>query len=168
MDNLWAPWRHSYVAAVPPPAAGQACFICDGLAMTADRENLIVLRSPGSVVLLNRYPYSNGHLLVAPSVHKGQLTDLAPEELLDTLQTLQRTVRSLNRLIHPDGYNVGLNLGRVAGAGLPGHLHWHLVPRWQGDTNFMPILADTKVISQSLDCLYHLLREDLADYEPEA
>jgi ATP adenylyltransferase len=168
MDELWAPWRHSYVAAVPPPTAGQSCFICDGLASTADRQNLIVQRCPESVVLLNRYPYNNGHLLVAPCAHKGHLAELTPEELLQTLETVQRMLASLDRLIHPDGYNIGLNLGRVAGAGLPGHLHWHVVPRWHGDTNFMPVLAETKVISQSLDCLYDLLKKDLDTTQPNS
>lgn len=157
MDVLWAPWRLSYVAAAKPPTAGDACFICQGLAADEDRQNLIALRAPLSVVLLNRYPYNNGHLLVAPRAHKGRLADLDPEELLDVMETLRRMVALLDELIRPDGHNIGLNLGRAAGAGLPGHLHWHIVPRWNGDTNFMPIVADTKVIVQSLDALYELL-----------
>jgi ATP adenylyltransferase len=161
MENLWAPWRLSYVTAPPPISAAEPCFICAGLAGNEDRQNLIVLRTPLAVALLNRYPYSNGHLLVAPRAHKGQLADLDTEEVLDTLETVRRLQASLDRLIHPDGYNIGLNLGKVAGAGLPGHLHWHLVPRWSGDTNFMPVVADTKVIPQALDSLYDLLKEDL-------
>src|SRR5262249_5164072 len=109
------------------------------------------------VVVLNRFPYNNGHLLIAPRAHKGQLLELDSDELLETMETLRHMVRVLDRLIHPDGYNIGLNLGRASGAGLPGHLHWHVVPRWHGDTNFMPILTDTKVIVQSLDTLYDLL-----------
>jgi ATP adenylyltransferase len=107
--------------------------------------------------MLNRFPYNNGHLLVAPKAHHGRLQDLDAETLLVTMQTVQRMVAALDELMHPDGYNIGLNLGSVAGAGLPGHLHWHIVPRWHGDTNFMPVLGDTKVISQSLDGLYDLL-----------
>src|SRR5262249_43960654 len=118
---------------------------------------LIPLRTPHSVVVLNRFPYNNGHLLIAPRAHKGRLSDLHQTELLETMQTVTRMVEVLDALMHPDGYNVGLNLGRAAGAGLPGHLHWHVVPRWHGDTNFMPILAETKVIVQSLDALYDLL-----------
>lgn len=161
MDQLWAPWRLAYVAAAKPPSAGDACFICAGLADKEDRQNLIVLRTPLSVVLLNRFPYNNGHLLIAPRSHKGRLDELSPEELLETMETLRRMVRELESLMHPDGFNIGLNLGHAAGAGLPGHLHWHIVPRWHGDTNFMPILADVKVIVQSLDALYDLLVQRL-------
>jgi ATP adenylyltransferase len=134
-----------------------ACFLCQTLLEDDDRRNLIPLRGPFSVVALNRFPYNNGHLLVAPRAHKGRLQDLTPEEVLDTQGTLRRLVGILDDLMHPHGYNIGLNLGRVAGAGLPGHLHWHLVPRWEGDTNFMPVVADVKVISQALDALYDLL-----------
>jgi ATP adenylyltransferase len=156
MDQLWAPWRLQYVAAAQPPQDGDPCFICRGLAETRDRENLIVHRTPLSVVVLNRFPYNNGHLLVAPRSHKGRLDELEAAETLDTQNTLRRMVSLLDELMHPDGYNIGLNLGLAAGAGLPGHLHWHLVPRWNGDTNFMPVLADVKVIPQSLEALYDL------------
>ena len=156
-DQLWAPWRLSYVATAKPPAPNDACFLCQGLADNEDRRNLLVLRAPLSVVVLNRFPYNNGHLLIAPRHHKSGLDELTPEELLETMETLRRCVRVLDELMRPDGYNVGLNLGAAAGAGLPGHLHWHVVPRWNGDTHFMPILADVKVIVQSLDALYDLL-----------
>jgi ATP adenylyltransferase len=165
MDQLWAPWRLAYVAAAKPPTGNDPCFICQGLAAADNRAALIVHRTPASAVLLNRFPYNNGHLLVAPRAHKGQLGELSADELLEIMETLRQMVRLLDRLMHPDGYNVGLNLGRVAGAGLPGHLHWHVVPRWQGDTNFMPVLADTKVISQSLEALYDLL---VTNIQPEA
>lgn len=122
----------------------------------------MVLREPHSVVVLNRFPYNNGHLLIAPLQHKGDPRDLEPEELLALQQTIQRLLTALDQIMHPDGYNIGLNLGKVAGAGLPGHLHWHIVPRWNGDTNFMPVVADTKVIVQSLDALYDLLQKQLA------
>ena len=157
MDQLWAPWRLSYVKAAHAPAETDPCFICAGLAADDDRRNLIALRTERSVVVLNRYPYNNGHLLVAPQAHKGRLEELTPDELLETQETLRRMVGALDELMRPDGYNIGLNLGRVAGAGLPGHLHWHVVPRWHGDTNFMPVLGDVKVIVQSLDALYDLL-----------
>ena len=157
MDQLWAPWRLAYVAAGAPPAESDACFLCKGLAGDDDRAHLIAWRAPRSVVVLNRFPYNNGHLLVAPRAHKGSLDELDADELLETMETLRRMVRVLDELMHPDGYNIGLNLGRAAGAGLPGHLHWHIVPRWNGDTNFMPVLADVKVIVQSLDALYDLL-----------
>jgi ATP adenylyltransferase len=163
MDQLWAPWRLAYVAAAKPPTEKDPCFICHGLAADDDRGNLIVQRTPRSVVVLNRYPYNNGHLLVAPRAHKGRLDELDADELLAVMETVRHMVRLLGHLMRPDGYNVGLNLGRSAGAGLPGHLHWHVVPRWDGDTNFMPVLADVKVIAQSLDSLYDLLTQQLRD-----
>src|SRR5205823_5998660 len=155
-------WRLAYVASAKPPGDDDPCFICRGLAEQDDRGNLIALRTPLSVVLLNRFPYNNGHLLVAPRAHKGEPGDLEPSEILEVQMSLNRMVKLLDRLMHPDGYNIGLNLGKAAGAGLPGHLHWHIVPRWHGDTNFMPILSDVKVIVQSLDALYDVLIEELA------
>jgi len=161
MDHLWAPWRLSYVASAKPPAAGDPCFICKGLAEDRDRDNLIVLRSQASVVLLNRFPYNNGHLLIAPRDHLGDFLLVSDAQSSDTMATMQRMLRLLDELMHPGGYNIGLNLGAAAGAGLPGHLHWHVVPRWHGDTNFMPTLCDVKVIAQSLETLYDLLTERL-------
>jgi ATP adenylyltransferase len=157
MEQLWAPWRLSYVATGPLPENDSGCFICRGLAETSDRANLIALRTAHSCVVLNRFPYNNGHVLVAPLAHKAQLSELAEDELLDLQVVLRRMVGTLTETMRPDGFNVGLNLGRVAGAGLPGHFHWHIVPRWNGDTNFMPVLGDVKVIPQSLDALYDLL-----------
>jgi ATP adenylyltransferase len=161
MDQLWAPWRLAYVAAKQPPSGHDPCFLCQGLAADDDRANLVALRTPRSVVMLNRFPYNNGHLLIAPLAHKGRLDELEADEMLEVQQTLRCMVAALDGLMKPDGYNVGLNLGRAAGAGLPGHLHWHLVPRWNGDTNFMPVAADTKVIVQSLDALYDALTAQL-------
>ncbi len=160
MDQLWAPWRLSY-AATPRPKVENDCFVCRGLAEADDRANLIVLRTELSVGVLNRFPYNNGHLLVCPRSHKGGLEDLSDAESLDLQKLLIRLTAALKTAINPDGFNVGLNLGRVAGAGLPGHLHWHVVPRWHGDTNFMPVLTDTKVIVQSLDSLYDVLKQTL-------
>jgi len=161
LQRLWAPWRESYVTAPKTRSASLECFICSGLAGTDDRANLVVWRRPHATVFLNRFPYNNGHLLVAPQAHKAVLADLTPAENVELMETLSRMVSQLDHLMHPDGYNIGLNLGQVAGAGLPGHLHWHLVPRWNGDTNFMPVLAESKVIVQSLDALYGLLVERL-------
>jgi ATP adenylyltransferase len=163
MEQLWAPWRLSYVATANKPTAEGPCFICSGLAADDDRRHHIVLRTPTSVAVLNRFPYNNGHLLIAPRSHKGNLNELTNPELLETLQTMKRLVAILDDLMHPNGYNIGLNLGHAAGAGLPGHLHWHVVPRWHGDTNFMPVLSDVKVIVQSLDALYDLLVTRLRD-----
>lgn len=155
MDQLWAPWR--LANAVNTPSKGEECFICRGLSQSQDRENLIVRRTALSVVVLNRFPYNNGHLLIAPQRHEGTLTGLTTDEVLDVQETLRLMVRRLEQTMKPDGFNIGLNLGKAAGAGLPGHLHWHIVPRWNGDTNFMPIFTDAKVIVQSLDALYDLL-----------
>lgn len=163
MEQLWAPWRLAYIAASKPPTEQDACFICTGLADQDDRKHLIALRSTGCAVVLNRYPYNNGHLLVAPLTHTSKLDELEVEQVLDIQQTLARMIRILDAKMRPDGYNVGLNLGRIAGAGLPGHLHWHIVPRWAGDTNFMPVVADVRVISQSLDSFYELLTQALAE-----
>ena len=164
-DRLWAPWRLEYItsaATLPPtPKPANECFICQGLADTDDPTHLIAHRTAQSVVLLNKYPYNNGHLLVAPLTHSAQLEELTPAVLLDLQQTIIQMKQAMDRIMKPDGYNVGLNLGRVAGAGLPGHLHWHIVPRWNGDTNFMPVLAQTKVISQSLEAFYGFLVESL-------
>ena len=162
MDQLWAPWRLAYVTKEPQSDDGGDCFLCRGLSETDDRRNLIVHRSALGTVVLNRYPYNNGHLLVAPRAHKGQLDELAAKEVLELQQLIARMVVVLERTMRPAGFNVGLNLGKAAGAGLPGHLHWHIVPRWDGDTNFMPILTDVRVISQSLDALYDLLTAGLA------
>ncbi|HMP04575.1 MAG TPA: HIT domain-containing protein [Gemmatales bacterium] len=160
LQRLWAPWRLDYVvraASEPRPE----CFICHGLAANDDPAHLIACRTATAVVVLNKYPYNNGHLLIAPQAHKAHPRDLTQDETLDVQQTLTRLIDVIDGLMQPDGYNIGVNLGRVAGAGLPGHLHWHLVPRWNGDTNFMPILGEAKVIVQSLDSLLELLRERL-------
>ena len=162
MDQLWAPWRLAYAAdSSRPKLGGDDCFVCRGLAESDDRANLIALRTPLSVVVLNRFPYNNGHLLVAPRAHKARLDELTADETLDLQEVIRRMVGVIERRMTPDGFNVGLNLGRAAGAGLPGHLHWHVVPRWNGDTNFMPVVAGVKVIVQSLDALWELLREAL-------
>ncbi len=163
MDQLWAPWRAAYVTAPKPPVQDDPCFICQALARKEDRENLLLLRAGNAAVMLNRFPYNNGHLLVTPTSHKSRLDELSVGETLDLQHTVQKMVQLLDRAMHPDGYNIGLNLGKVAGAGLPGHLHWHIVPRWSGDTNFMPVLSDTRVIVQSLEALYDLLSRHLRE-----
>ena len=172
-ERIWAPWRLSYVQSTdqeqPTPAqqlellpeADPACFICQAVADPDSRSRLVVDRSKVSLTLLNRYPYNNGHLLVAPNRHAGNLEELTPAEHLEMAETITRLVSLLRRELNAEGFNVGLNLGRAGGAGLPGHLHWHIVPRWRGDTNFMPSLAGVRVIPQSLDALWELLSERL-------
>ncbi len=165
MDQLWAPWRLSYVAAAKPLSGEEPCFICRGLAADDDRANLIALRTEHAVVILNRFPYNNGHLLVSPRAHKGRLDELDAREMLGMQETIRRMVAAIDRIMKPDGYNIGLNLGWAGGAGLPGHLHWHIVPRWYGDTNFMPIISDVKVIVQSLDSFWEQLIASLKDHK---
>lgn len=155
MDTLWAPWRVEYIQG--PKEDG--CFLCDILrAGGDDRANLVLKRGGVCAVLMNRYPYNNGHLMVAPYRHVARIADLAPGERLETMDLLDLSIAALTSAIRPDGFNVGMNLGRVSGAGLETHLHTHLVPRWNGDTNFMPVIGDTKVIPQALDDLWVTLR----------
>jgi ATP adenylyltransferase len=178
-QRLWAPWRMSYIAGERSaettsqepiawlPGADHACFICKAAAAYADqaaarRQNLVLEVSNHTITMLNLYPYNNGHLLVSPLAHKGTLDELSPEELLDGMEVVRLMVRCLGQLLGPDGCNVGLNLGRAAGAGLPGHLHWHIVPRWVGDTNYMTTCADARVIVQSLEAFFDLLKGHLA------
>ena len=170
-EQLWAPWRLAYVsgeaesAPAPQPAvnllpgADADCFLCRAIAAAEDRGNLLVERSEHSVVMLNRFPYNNGHLLIAPRGHQGRPDELTDREQLDLQRLIAKYVGLIERLMSAEGFNVGLNLGRAAGAGLPGHLHWHIVPRWNGDTNFMPTLAGIRVIPQALDALWEMLRE---------
>jgi ATP adenylyltransferase len=159
-EQLWAPWRLSYIAVAKEQQA-EGCFLCRYRDGSDDAENLVVLRGEHALTVLNRYPYNNGHLLVAPLEHKASFEDLNDDELLDCMHHLQRMTALMGRVLRAEGFNIGLNLGEVAGAGLPGHFHWHLVPRWNGDTNFMPVLGDAKVIPQSLEALYELLRSEI-------
>ncbi len=167
-SQLWAPWRLGYIvktADPPQPSACEnlprgadpGCFICRAVASSDDADNLVVERAGGSVTILNRFPYSNGHLLICPQLHLANLDDLSDQVHLDLMSAVTRMTARVRRRMNAEGFNVGLNLGRVAGAGLPGHLHWHVVPRWSGDTNFMPVLADANVIPQSLAAAWELL-----------
>ena len=162
-ERLWAPWRLAYVKQTD--AVEEGCFLCRYVADAPehDRTNLVVARGERTVTVLNRFPYNNGHILVAPREHKADLSELSSEEHLELMQEVTRLTGILREAMSPDGFNVGLNLGRVAGAGLPGHLHWHIVPRWNGDTNFMPVLANIKVIPQSLEALHELLTDGQSD-----
>ena len=155
LGRIWAPWRIQYMH---QQGEQSGCFLCRALEEGKDRENLTLWRSEFSFCTLNRWPYNNGHLLVAPKAHLGDLLDLSEEELLDQLKLLQRCEKNLSLVLEPDGFNVGLNLGEAAGAGVLDHLHWHIVPRWNADSNFMPVVAATKVIPQALEELWELLR----------
>jgi ATP adenylyltransferase len=177
-ERLWAPWRLEYVtgeetAAEPPPEpkrwlpkSDSNCFLCRAAAeyetaAGAARRLLVAECGTDTVVVLNRYPYNNGHLLIAPRRHVGELSELSRQEHLQCMERLAGLTTIYRDRLHAEGFNIGLNLGRAAGAGLPGHLHWHLVPRWAGDNNFMPVLAGVRVIPQSLDALWELLSDAL-------
>src|SRR5438034_4306193 len=140
----------------------QGCLFCDKLAAGDDEDSLILARSDLAFVILNAYPYNPGHLMVAPIRHEGELERLAQDELAAASVLLQRSVVALKETYGPDGFNLGVNLGRVAGAGVPGHLHWHVVPRWNGDTNFMPVLGETRVLPELLGETYRRLRPRFA------
>jgi ATP adenylyltransferase len=142
--------------------AEPSCFLCRAVADADDRRRYVVHRAERSFTVLNRYPYNNGHLLVAPCLHRARLDQLAKAERVELTEAIARMVALLEKILRPHGFNIGLNLGQVAGAGLPGHLHWHIVPRWNGDTNFMPTLAAVRVIPQSLEALWEALRAELA------
>ncbi len=154
---LWAPWRIPYIRGLEKD---DGCFLCHDFAHPEEDEaNLVLWRTGRSLVVLNRFPYNNGHLLIAPARHIADLTETSPEEMLELLQLVREAQRALSLAINPHGFNVGMNFGRCAGAGLPGHLHIHIVPRWNGDTNFMSVCSDTKVVSQSLADLLAELRQ---------
>ncbi|MDQ7843587.1 MAG: HIT domain-containing protein [Armatimonadota bacterium] len=158
MRHLWAPWRLEYIQA--EKSAG--CIFCLAAAGIDREDSLVVAHSRRAFVLLNLYPYNSGHVMVAPIRHKAALRDLDDEELLDLSRLVDRTVRVLERVLRPEGYNIGLNLGRAAGAGVEDHLHVHVVPRWVGDTNFMPVLAETKVLPEHLRATRARLAEGFA------
>lgn len=172
VETLWAPWRLGYVqgtdrgavaAEVRPltwrAGADQDCFLCRAAAADPahDRDLGVLGRTARSVVVINRFPYSNGHLLAAPLDHRASLGSLDGPQLLDLQECLVRWCGIMERTMQCQGFNIGLNLGAVAGAGLPGHLHWHIVPRWHGDVNFMPTVAGVRVLPQSLDSLWDQL-----------
>ena len=136
----------------------EGCLFCEALESEDDAFAMILHRSDHGFVLMNAYPYNPGHLMVAPFRHVGELEQLGREELVDTGELLQRAVRAMREEMDPDGFNVGMNLGRVAGAGIPGHVHWHVVPRWNGDTNFMPVVGETRVLPELLDDTYKKLK----------
>ncbi|MCX8205432.1 MAG: HIT domain-containing protein [Candidatus Nezhaarchaeota archaeon] len=157
---LWAPWRMEYVSNVASHQSG--CFLCTKPSEGRDEENLILHRGRACFIILNAYPYNTGHLLIAPYAHKPSLVDLSDEELLDLMKCTSLGLKVLGEAFRPDGFNVGLNLGRCAGAGLEGHVHVHVVPRWIGDTNFMPVIANTKVLPELLSSTYSRLKGALA------
>jgi ATP adenylyltransferase len=162
MERLFSPWRSQYIESFSKPAAGDGrCILCDAVQSGDDASQFIVLRGAKCYVIMNRYPYNSGHLMVVPYRHCPSLVDLAPEEASEAMSLLQRMMRVLQAVSNPDGFNVGANIGRTAGAGIDQHVHLHLVPRWNGDTNFMPLIADTKIVSEEMLSTYRKLLAQL-------
>lgn len=157
-EILWAPWRLAYIERPASPEGGTGDIFVDLPAQGKDRENLILHRGETAFMMLNAYPYTNGHLLVAPYRQVFNIDELNDAELLEINQLLAKGVRWIRAAYHPDGFNIGVNLGRAAGAGIPQHIHWHVLPRWDGDTNFMTTIGDIRVIPQTLSDSYDRLR----------
>ena len=153
MKILWAPWRMEYIVG----NREEGCLFCSKLKRGDDRGNLILYRGERSFMILNRYPFTNGHLMVVPNRHVSSLEELNERETLELMASLKKSLLVLRRALKPDGFNVGMNLGREAGAGIAAHVHFHVVPRWNGDTNFMPVLFDTRVIPEFLEKTYEKL-----------
>ncbi|GBC91003.1 AP-4-A phosphorylase [bacterium HR14] len=161
-ERLWAPWRLQYVSNAGK-TAGEGCIFCTKPAEQQDAENLILWRSTYCFALLNLYPYTSGHTMVAPYRHTADIADLTPDESLDLWQLMQKCVRAIQQVYKPDGFNIGFNLGRAAGAGIEGHLHLHIVPRWHGDTNFMTTIGEVRVLPESLEQTYARLKTALEE-----
>ena len=152
--NLWAPWRMEYIRSLGDEAEEQGCFLCRYWEHPErDGENRVIWRTNSTFVVMNRFPYTNGHLVIAHARHKGDFADLNEDELADITRAIRDGVTILREILSPHGFNIGYNIGQCAGAGLPEHLHAHVVPRWSGDTNFMAVIGDSRVVPDSLDAL---------------
>ena len=155
MERLWAPWRLEYIVG----SRTEGCIFCEFPQRSEDEKHHIVFRGKHAFVIMNAFPYSNGHLLIPPYRHVAYIGELSDEENLEMMQLAQKCCAALTEVCRPDAFNIGMNLGTVAGAGIADHLHMHVVPRWQGDTNFMPVLADVKVIPEAIETTYRKLKE---------
>jgi len=158
MRKIWAPWRVEYIRS----EKAKECIFCQKPAENKDTLNYVLFRGKTSFVILNNYPYNPGHLMVAPFRHLASLDDLTDEELFEHFDLVRQSARAIKEAYKPEGFNIGMNLGRVAGAGVEGHVHTHIVPRWNGDTNFMPVLSDTKVLPEALASTYAQLKKKIA------
>ena len=155
--SLFAPWRMDYIRSLGAPEGGKGCFLCQAAAAESEiekAERLVLWKTPDTVVLMNRFPYTNGHLLIAPRSHKAEMDELTSQEKLDLMEQTDQAMRLLKRAVSAQGFNVGINFGRCAGAGLPGHLHQHVVPRWGGDVNFMSVVGEIQVVPEAITKLY--------------
>jgi ATP adenylyltransferase len=158
VNRLWAPWRMTYVAG---GESLRGCVFCEAAGATDDRRLLVLTRAPLAFLIVNAYPYATGHVMAVLNRHVASVEDASAEELAQAMGLVQAAARALRREYRPQGFNVGMNQGAVAGAGIDGHLHIHIVPRWAGDTNFMPVLADVKVLPETLESTYDRLRAAL-------
>jgi ATP adenylyltransferase len=156
MEFIWSPWRYDYVTSTGKKPS--SCVFCLGKDLSGDPERLVLFRGSHTFVILNLFPYTAGHLMVAPYAHIATLMDATPEQTSEMMTFTQRAIGALDRLYHPEGFNVGLNLGHAAGAGVRDHIHMHVVPRWIGDTNFMSVLAETRVLPEELSTTYSRLK----------
>lgn len=150
MERLYSPWRSSYIESFKTPSEEQKCIFCNAYESTEDEKHLVVWRAELSFVVMNLYPYNSGHMMIVPRRHVADFQSLTKEELESSMHLLQAAQKALIDLSKPHGFNIGMNIGRPAGAGIDDHLHWHIVPRWNGDTNFMPTLADVKLVSEDI------------------
>ena len=162
MQRLHSPWRSEYIQSFKAPAKKGRCVLCTAVRSGDDERHYVVARGRHSFVLLNLYPYNSGHCMVVPNRHVPTLAALTEGEYAEMFRFVRETVAGIERVSAPDGFNVGSNFGRPAGAGIADHIHLHIVPRWNGDTNFMPVLADTKVISEEMGRTWLRLREAMA------
>ncbi|KKP24161.1 MAG: Histidine triad family protein [candidate division TM6 bacterium GW2011_GWF2_28_16] len=164
MDKLYAPWRHDYVTGTArkknKPKLKNDCVFCQQFAENNDKKFLIIKRYKHCAVMLNAYPYNSGHLLVLPLIHKGELEDLSQETKNELIKVIDISVKNLKKILKPDGFNIGLNLGSAGGGGIPAHLHFHVLPRWLGDTNFLETLNSTNVISSDFYKIYDDLKKE--------
>jgi ATP adenylyltransferase len=161
MKNLWTPWRMAYI--LEKDRQEKECLFEAGTGKNYEKESLLLYRDDVAVVLLNRFPYANGHLLLAPSRHIGDISDLLPEESAALFNLIRESVAILKKHKNPDGFNIGLNLGTVAGAGHPDHLHFHVVPRWHGDHNYMTVLAEVRTIPEHIENTFDQLLPDFQE-----
>jgi ATP adenylyltransferase len=157
MEKLWAPWRIDYILSEKP----LGCIFCDKPAESRDEDNYILYRGKYNFIILNAFPYNNGHMMVIPYRHTDTLSGWGAEEQQEMMELANLCVELLRKAMHPDGFNLGVNMGLVGGAGVADHIHMHIVPRWNGDTNFMPVISDTRVISEGLQATYKKLKEAL-------
>jgi ATP adenylyltransferase len=155
VEHLWAPWRVEYIQKEKP----EGCILCDKPVEDKDTQNYLLYRGQNNFIMLNSFPYNTGHLMVVPYRHVASLEELTDAELHEHFEIVRLSIKILRQAYKPDGFNVGVNMGKVAGAGIDDHMHTHIVPRWQGDTNFMPVMADIKIVNEALAETYQRLKE---------